>query len=299
MPTWIETPNFVQSPPTPEYIERSRQLLAAIVCDVPLSAEMRQLGELLLARLPEHAPAFAESARVAGFDPLHLLAATLSYDLAMNLACSTMALATENGPLIARNMDWPYTELVARASCMMPTTHGIQAGFAGSVGVVSGMNDRFAMCLNATGGERLNIAGYPMLLFVRHLIDTATDFDNALRLAETTPLMSCGLLTLIGTRNNQRAIVERTPTRHATRRPTGDEPLVVTNHYRKLEYIPYSCPRYSRLSELAPTLGERPTDTDLLTTLTDREVLQSITAQHVVLCPARGEARMWVPTVYG
>ena len=41
------------------------------------------------------------------------------------------ALATPDGPVLARNMDWPHEALVARASCVTPTPHGQSAGYLG------------------------------------------------------------------------------------------------------------------------------------------------------------------------
>src|SRR5439155_24347759 len=126
-----------------------------------------------------------------------LTLAKLSYDVLMGLyACSTVALATPGGPVVARNMDWSPEGKIARASCVMPTAHGLNPGPLGCVGVVTGLSRRgFAVVLNAVGCPRLEPAGYPVLLFLRHLLDRAADFDDALRLAQSTPLLSSALIT--------------------------------------------------------------------------------------------------------
>lgn len=67
-----------------------------------------------------------------------------------------------------------------------------------------------------------------------------------------------------------------------------DEPLMATNHYRELSE-PEVCPRYEHMTRHA----DRVPALDLLT---NSSVLQSITAQHVVMCPAKQTAEMFVPS---
>jgi hypothetical protein len=194
-------------------------------------------------------------------------------------------------------MDWSPTDLIARASCIVPTSHGLNAGFVGAPGVVTGLSQRgFAVVLNAVGCDRLDPAGYPMLLFLRHLIDEATDFDDAVRMASTTPLLASGLITLAGTRNEQRAVVERAPTRSAVRKADGDRPLVTTNHSLLLHRDGGYCERFRALSRWAEQLPSRPQTEDLLSLLLREPLYNSITAQHIIMHPASGSMRMWVPT---
>ena len=63
---------------------------------------------------------------------------------------------------------------------------------------------------------------------------------------------------------------------------------MATNHYRALSR-PESCGRYAHLAVKA---GKTPP----LEILTHHEVLQSITAQHVIFQPATGRAEMYVPS---
>lgn len=210
--------------------------------------------------------------------------------------CSTAALVTDDGPAICRNMDWIPTDLIAGASCVVPTDHGHNAGFAGSVGVVTGLSSRgFGVALNAVSCGWANPEGYPVLLFLRRLLDHASGFEEALQLASETPLMSSCLITLAGPRNDQRAVVERTPSRTAVRRAQGDEPLVVTNHYRQLA-APSSCERYHCLLHGTARLSSRPTTGELLACITREPILTGITAQHVIMQPFTGTLRLFAPT---
>jgi predicted choloylglycine hydrolase len=208
--------------------------------------------------------------------------------------CSTLALAGRDGPVLARNMDWPWSDLIARASCVTPLAAGLSAGFVGAVGVVTGLSRRgFAVALNAVLGDGPDPAGYPVLLFLRHLLDEAGSFDDAVDRASRTPLAASALLTLVGTENLQRVCVERSTREHRQRWPAGDEPLVVTNHYRSLG-PGYACPRYEYLTR-APCLPPDAAAEALLALLGHPSVRQDITAQHVLACPAAGTLRLFVP----
>jgi hypothetical protein len=287
------------TPPYPTHLVRaSRNLLNHTAPLLRQEPRTVLLAREMLRRYPEHRAHTEAAAGALGGDPLDLMLATLSYDLLMGMyGCSTMVLATDEGPLVARNMDWSPEDLIARASCVVPTANGLNAGFVGAPGVVTGLSKRgFAVVLNAVGCERLDPAGYPMLLFLRHLIDHASDFDDAVRLCSTTPLLASGLLTLAGTRNDQRVVVERAPSRFALRRPEGNRPLVTTNHYLALHAGGDCCDRFRSLSRWAADLPSRQADEDLLGVLLRPPLYNSITAQHIIMRPAAGTMRMWVPT---
>ena len=164
------------------------------------------------------------------------------------------------------------------------------------------------MVLNAvicTEGRRW--LGYPVLLHLRRVLEDAADFDDALKMLCRQRLAAPALFTLAGTRNDQRAVIERTPRRFAIRRPNGDEPLLTTNDYRLLTdaqgqapgdvLLGTACPRYERLGRLLA--NHRPeqeiTDAALLYALSDSGVIQEITAQHVIMRPRTGEMQLFVP----
>lgn len=275
----------------PELVDRSKALFAGTLDLMGGAAAVAPLARMVAARFPAHFERATEAAGVVGVDPLDLFTAHLCYDALLGsggMGCSTLALAGPAGPVLARNMDWVPEAAVARASCLVDEEFGTNAGFLGLVGAVTGLSRRgFAVALNAAFGGA-DMTGYPMLLFLRHVLDTAADFREALAMAKAERLMAAGIITLVGTADDERAVVERTPTRAAVRMPKGDEPLAATNHHRALAR-PELCPRYDHLIAHA---GRQPP----LEVLTHPGVLQTITAQHVVFCPATQAAEMYVPT---
>jgi hypothetical protein len=293
-PTCRECP-LVRPPYPPAILARSRELLAGIVALLAPYPAGRLAARLVLRRYPRYAREAEGAARALGVAPPEVMLATISYDLfAGSVGCSTMALAGREGPVLARNMDWMLPDLIARASCVTEVPGGLSAGFAGSVGVISGLSGRgFAVVLNAVAGGGLNESGEPVLLFLRRLVDEAGSFDEAVELASSAPLAAPALLTLAGTENRQRVCVERSPSECRQRRAEGDAPLLVTNHFRRLCRAE-PCPRYEHLADHAPRLGPSPADEDLLALLTHPCVRQDITAQHVVARPAEGTLRMFV-----
>jgi hypothetical protein len=286
---------LVREPYPAPLLESARELFADIAAQLRVHPAARQAALIVRQRYPHHAAQIDAGARLLGVDPVDLTLANISYDLLLGLfGCSTVVLATDAGPLIARNMDWMMPDKIARASCVVPLDNGIHAGSLGATGVVSGQSRHgFAVILNAVLTGEVHLGGYPVLLFLRHLLDTAHSFEEAVELASRTPLVSSALITLAGTRNDQRVCIERTPRTHQQRRPHGEEPLLVTNHYRRLS-APDGCPRYEFLGRQLRQQPERSIE-ELLELLNHPNVCQDITAQHVIACPASGLFRLFVP----
>jgi hypothetical protein len=256
-------------------------------------------------------------ARHAGVDWRDVALANLSYDLNMlSLACSTVVLPTADGPVVARNMDWWPEAPLARASYLIRHVRGAKlafavAGWPGASGVVTGLSARgFAIILHAVSApERPAKTGYPVLLFIRRVLEDAPDFPTALAWLSHQKLTVPALLTLVGSENLQRVVIERSPKRHAQRWAKADEPLVVTNHYQRLTFgkeaealaglSETTCNRFTALSELAGkhAAGKEVSDAQLLYWLSDEQVKQEITAQHVLIRPRLGEMRVFVPRV--
>ncbi len=323
MHPWVERPTLTvdierlrqgERPDWPaDAIDAAATLLREVLAPVPKKA--RLLAYLLAPRTRNRFGAeFRTAAKIIGADRRDVAIANLSYDLIVGaLGCSTLVLPTADGPVVARNMDWWPEGPIARASYLIRCTRNgsLQfscAGFPGAVGVVTGLSNRgFAVILNAvTTPERLRKTGYPVLLHLRRVMDDATDFADALNRLTKQKLTTAALFTLVGTRNEERVVIERTSTRHALRWARAGEPLVTTNDFRLLELQPgpadqwslqqTSCGRYDRLCRLA---SSRPhasiADEQLLYWLTDPAVRQEITAQHVIIRPAAKEMRLFVP----
>jgi hypothetical protein len=289
---------LVQGPYPPALVEHSRRLLADVAAALRRHPLAQPAAELVLRRYPRHAEQIAAVSRQLGCDPFDLTLANLSYDLALGqFGCSTMVLATDEGPVVARNMDWMMPARIARASCVVPLPGGgLSSGFVSAVGVVTGLaRAGFAVVLNAIETGALNPDGYPVLLFLRHLLDDAGSFEEAVDMASRTPLAASALITLAGTSNEQRVCVERSPTEHRQRWAGGNAPLLVTNHYRRLSAAD-SCPRYACLERNASRLPKAPSAEDLLALLGHPNVRQDITAQEVLIWPAADQLRLFVPT---
>ncbi|MCI0684397.1 MAG: C45 family autoproteolytic acyltransferase/hydrolase [Gemmataceae bacterium] len=320
---WIERPTLaidLALPPEgryahipPEAVSAGKTLLTAIMREIPASAKL--LADLVRLRTANRFHAeIVGLARHVGVDWRDIMLANISYDLLLSsLGCSTVALPTPRGPVLARNMDWWPEDLLARASYLVQCRRGndvlfTNAGWPGSVGIVSGLSPRgFALVLNAAlSPDPPSKLGYPVLLHLRRVLEDAGGFEEAVRMATDTHLAVGGLITVVGVDNAQRVVIERTPRRHALRWPKGDEPLVATNDYRllartesrdELETCRTTCARYDACREFfAGHAADRDVDDhELLYRLSDPRVIQTITAQHVIFRPRERSARLLVP----
>lgn len=296
-----------------EALAEGGRLLRAVMQHVPPA--LRTLADAVRQRTGGrfHEEAVAVANRVDA-DWRDVVLANISYDLALSqFGCSTVALSTSRGPVVARNMDWWPEDLLAQASFLLRYSHGgefrfANAGWPGALGVVTGLSARgFALVLNAVRNpEGANPAGYPVLLHLRRVLEDARDFEYALRMLSEETLAASALITLVGRRNEERVVIERTPTRHALRRPQGDEPLVATNDYRLLfrpesgdgpEIYRTTCYRYDTLARFFAKnrTDKAAEDSALLDVLSGPGVIQGITAQHIIMRPAAGEVRLFVP----
>ncbi len=288
-------------------IDDGRRLLASVLSMTPRA--LTPFADLIRLRTRGrfHAEARAIAAR-AGKSWRSVMLANIGYDLAISfIGCSTMVLPTPDGPILARNMDWWPADVLAQTSYVIETSRNGNAelsiaGWPGSIGVVSGLSHRgFAIVINAVGcTERTAFGGYPVLLHARRVLEDAADFDEALALLRDQKLVTSCLFTLVGTENHQRVVIERTPRQATLRTAPRDAPLIATNDYRTSDRIPadMTCMRFDRLMELLQEMNTSttPTAEQLLYMLTDQDVIQLITAQHVVIHPRSRRLEFYVPT---
>lgn len=301
-----------------ETVARACDMLEAIRSEMPA-------GVLKLARLVDLRTGFSfhrearAFGRLTGVDWRWLMIANVSYSLVLtSMACSTVALATPDGPVVARNMDWWPEDKLAAASCTLGMERGGKlqyalAGWPGAMGAVTGLSGRgFAIVLNAVlSEEKPRKTGYPVLLFLRKVLQNATNFDHAVRMLSGRKLIMSGLFTVVGTANDQRVCIERTPTRAKLRQADDDGPLVTTNRYIAFDdagrdtketdsedFFDCTCSRYENLLRLAGAIGPdmRGDSAALLTALTDETVRQEITAQHVIMQPRTNRIELYVPS---
>ena len=323
-PPWVEAPTYdchYYLPPEERYldapddiVDRGRLLLRALLKEIPSAARLIADAVRLRTGGRFHGDMLAV-ARLVGADWRDIMLANIAYDLRATVyGCSVVALATPTGPVVARNMDWWPEEVLARGSCLV-RFYGrddrlcvANAGWPGTLGVVTGLSGRgFAAVVNAVKcPERSNKLGYPVLLHLRRVLEDAPDFAAALKMLSDTKLAVPAIITLVGSENDQRVVIERSPTRHALRWPKGDGPLVATNDYRLLfqpttsdesEIYRTTCARYTYLLRYFADYDGRTevTDTDLLWALTDPNVLQHSTAQQILMRPRTNDIKLYVP----
>ncbi|MCA9085371.1 MAG: hypothetical protein KDA81_15015 [Planctomycetaceae bacterium] len=296
-----------------EIVALGSRLLEAVMKDIPQKA--RSFASLIRIRTANrfHAEFAALSQRV-GADWQSLALANVSYDLVISIfGCSTVALPTPSGPIIARNMDWWPEDVLAQCSCLVRYFRGgrlafANAGWPGAVGVVTGLSAAgFAVVLNAVScSEGICRTGYPVLLHLRRVLEDATDFDDAFRMLTRRKLFAPALITLVGRTNEQRVVIERSPTRCALRWANDNEALITTNDYRVLErpstndtaeIYRTTCSRFDYLTQFfrEHDSSRAVAQEKLLYALTDSAVIQSITAQHIVMHPASDTIELFVP----
>jgi len=291
----------------------ARRLLASILREIPFAARLLAQWVRLRTWGRFHEEAVLLAGQV-GADWRDVVLANVSYDLMLAaFGCSTVALPSPVGPVLARNMDWWPEDILAQTCYLLRFRRqdGLvfaNAAWPGAIGVVTGLSGRsFAIVLNAVlSPEGIDKTGYPVLLHLRRVLEEARDFDEALKMLAEQHLTAPALITLAGGENHQRVVIERTPKRHALRWAEADQPLVATNDYRLLfrpqtheglEIYQTTCSRYDALCEFFRL--HRPQqevkDSVLLTILSDPTVIQGITAQHVIMRPRLGEIRLFVP----
>ncbi len=294
-------------------VERGHELLEAISEQIPGAAQILADGVRLRTGGRWHREAVT-LAGLVGSTWRSVVMANITYDLMLlRFGCSTAALATPSGPVLARNMDWSPADVLARTSYLIRYVENgplrfANPGWPGAIGVVTGLSAQgYGVALNAVvGPERVDKTGYPVLLFLRRVLEDANGFTEAVDMITTERLAAPGLFTVVGTSNDERVVIERTPRRHAQRWPDGDGPLYATNDYRTLfkpetsdtsEIYQTTCRRYDALQQLFAdhTPDADIPDSRLLYALTDPTVLQQMTAQHVILRPRAQYVRMFIP----
>ena len=246
-------------------------------------------------------------ADIAGRDFDEILLFNLYYDAVKAvLGCSAFAVNAPGGPLHARNLDW-YSEgnMLQRHSLLCRFTGGRNAfmtiGWPGFLGALSGVAPgKFAITLNAVLSREPPQAAAPVSFLIRDVLESAESFEAAVARLAGEPIYSDCLLLVSGTRAGELAVIERTPTRAAVRRPgaNGEDEtwLAVTNDYRALatesrevskELSATACHRFDRIRELV-TRRWPETAADCFEVLSDDGIRMAGTMQQMVLHAATG-----------
>jgi acid ceramidase len=245
-------------------------------------------------------------ASISRFTPDQVLIANLYYDvLKFYFGCTAFAFESENGVLHARNLDW-HTDnnLWGKHSMIFDfqkegETVFKSVGWAGFIGVLSGMKkQRFSVTLNAVLSADSPEIATPISFFLRDVLTDSNSYLDAKYKLENTVIASDCLLLLSGMNEDELSVIERTPTRFATRYAENGH-VIVTNDYKKLENVQLSdgvlqstsCGRYDRANYLLtpekPTTKER-----CLSILQDDSVMMGITVQQMVFNNRTGEIEL-------
>lgn len=241
-------------------------------------------------------------ASICDFNAHEILVANLYYDiLKFYFGCTAFAVFTDSKMLHARNLDW-HTDnnILSRYSKVFDFQKSGKTvfktiGWPGFVGALSGTRPQhFSITLNAVLSNDQPEIATPISFLLRDVLETCNSFNEAKEMLENTTIASDCLLLLSGTQKHEKVVIERTPTRFATR-TTEEDFIVVTNDYKKLENQTVgnsilqatSCGRYDTTSSLLRE-NKTKTSSDCLRILQDENVMMGITVQQMVFDNASG-----------
>lgn len=289
---------------TAAQIDQARQLLESYNRDLGSTEELvsmvREIGQALLP-----ADYWAEVRSLATqleVEPAKALLGNAYYDMIKpSIGCTAFAGDTPDGPLHARNLDWWTENRLLNETSLACRFIGAPAGefvsiaWPGYIGVLSGMAPgRFAITLNAVLSEEPAQIALPISLQIRKVFEEARDFDEAVsHLSEAVIPTDC-LLLVSGIKPGEIVVIERTPTRHAIRRPEEGR-IAVANDYLLLdmetglvqsELQATSCGRFERINSLL----QRPPEKlkTCLSYLDNPQVKMTITVQQMAFHAASG-----------
>lgn len=150
-------------------------------------------------------------------------------------ACSTVAAPSPEGPLLARNLDFPSMGRLGRYSIVTVARPDgrrpfVSVGWPGLIGVLSGQSEALALAVmvvhNADGAR----AGVPFQLAFRRVLEEADDVAHAERLLRDLPLTVTNNLMVVDRAGGARAL-ELHPDGIVARGPDRDGRVVSTNHF--------------------------------------------------------------------
>lgn len=241
-------------------------------------------------------------ASISKFDENRVLIANLYYDiLKFYFGCTAFAVQTGETTFHCRNLDW-HTEnnLLSEHSMVFDfrkdgKTLYKTVGWPGFVGALSGIKpNKFSITLNAVSSKDMPAIAFPISFLIRDVLASADSFLQAKHILESTPIASDCLILLSGTEQDDRVVIERTPTRFASRKSPLNF-IVVTNDYKKLENSTTknelqvtSCGRYDK-AVLLLNSGTPKSQEECLNILSDEGVMMLITVQQMVFNNKTGD----------
>jgi hypothetical protein len=300
----------------------NRQGEAAIRGAVPWWVFKKSVAALNMLLGGEFNREASELAEGTGVPVSDIITANIAYDIAQ-VGCSTFVEPTPDGPLHARNLDWPFPGGLLRKHLIVEQVHNARAGnymavtWPGLFGALTGIAPgRFSVTVNyvthnkesskAAFVKRAAQGYWPSTWVVRRALSDQPDFAAAVRYLKKVPVLSPVLFTVVGTRNTERVVIERSADLCAVRKPTANGALLVTNHYVSSRFKASnvdlddgdSRKRFDALNAVCgkSALGAKAAGASALKILSSSELLDPASTQHqVVMLPRDGEMVVRVP----
>ena len=194
-------------------------------------------------------------AELLGADVDDLLIGNFSYELSMlshvgsglgaleiikkllGFACTSGAVWIEGeGMVHLRTLDWSFPGLgkntVVYHMVNAPAGDFYNISFPGYVGVLTAVAPgRFSASINyATPVAFPSLDGPPSHL-LRHIFENCADYEEALETLENTPTGSPALITLVGTKKNQAAIIECLGGENRSHPTSRNRPIAIANDF--------------------------------------------------------------------
>ncbi len=174
-------------------------------------------------------------ADLAGVSPRRLLSANLMYEFAQigagrPFGCTSAIIDTpDEGIVHIRNMDWELKNM-GKSTVVIDEYKYLSICCPGMLGALSGMVvGAFSITMNwapPNGGAAWELG--PLFL-LQYILENARTYEEAVELAEDTPLSTPALFSIAGTVSA--CVVERSQEYSQIREMRPGQPLVTTNHY--------------------------------------------------------------------
>lgn len=156
---------------------------------------------------------------------------------ATGLGCTSGAgWSREEGMIHLRTLDWPLAGLgksiVVFHMINAPAGDYYNIAFPGFVGVLTGFAPgRFSASINYATPDSLPSLGWPPSHLMRHVFEECGSYSEALQTLNGTLTGCPALITLVGTKRNEAAIIECSGKRNRVFSMTKSQPIAISNDY--------------------------------------------------------------------
>ena len=265
-----------------------------------LESAQARARELFLAHTPAAYLREAEALAAAAGLPLEqLLFAQWFTDMYRVFACTCVGAPSDEGPLLARNLDFPGQGYLGRYSLLV-VVHPqgkrpyVSVSWPGLLGVLSGMNEGVALAVMVVH-RAAPTAGVPFQLAFRSALEEAGDAAGVEAHLRALSLTVSNNLMVVD-RGGAARVLELEPGHVVTtRRPDGEGRVISTNHFLgqpepwrpSLTHLS-SLVRYRKADRVAHA-EPGPLSLDRARAALKETASATLTQQSMVFLPARGQ----------